>query len=150
MEIIALQLPLLANHSVPTDMMQRLTACTHASPDSHQRSLDVDPYSYNQWKLPTHSETGARVAGKNKYEKVRRAHALTKGLQSARILFRVKSCRGCRTAFCPLTVVVEHIDQNILALFVFQRNKMELYLLCVSFPSLFIPALIDSSRMGKH
>lgn len=57
-----------------------------------------------------------------------------KGIQSARILSKVRSWRGCYTAFCWLTAVVEHIDQNILALFVFQRNKMELYLLCVSFP----------------
>lgn len=47
-------------------------------------------------------------------------------------------------------VVAEHTDQNILTLFVFQRNKIELYLLCVLFPSLFIPVMIDGSQMGKH
>lgn len=60
--------------------------------------------------------------------------AQRKGIQSARILSQVRCCQGCYIAFCSLTVVVEHIDQNILALFVFQRNKMELHLLCVAFP----------------
>lgn len=57
-------------------------------------------------------------------------YAQRKGIQSAEILYKVRRCQGCYTAFCSLTVV-EHIDQNILTLFVFQRNKMELHFLCV-------------------
>lgn len=56
--------------------------------------------------------------------------AQRKGIQSAEILYKVRRCQGCYTAFCSLTVV-EHIDQDILTLFVFQRNKMELHFLCV-------------------
>lgn len=57
-------------------------------------------------------------------------YAQRKGIQSAEILYKARRCQGCYTAFCSLTVV-EHIDQNILTLFVFQRNKMELHFLCV-------------------
>lgn len=55
-------------------------------------------------------------------------------------LSKVRRCQSCYTAFCSLTGVVEHVDQNIFTLFVFQRNKMELHLLCFR-PSVCTPAL---------
>lgn len=58
----------------------------------------------------------------------------TKVIQSGGILSKVRCCQRCYSAFCAPTVVVEHIDQNILTLFVFQRNKTELHLLWVLFP----------------
>ena len=67
--------------------------------------------------------------------------AQRKGIQSAK-----NSLQGgdaVKAAFCSLTVVVEHIDQNILALFVFQRNKNGASFTLCFVPSLFIPALID-------
>lgn len=72
--------------------------------------------------------------------------AQRKGIQSAK-----NSLQGgdaVKAAFCSLTVVVEHIDQNILALFVFQRNKNGASFTLCFVPSLFIPALIDGLGGG--
>lgn len=71
------------------------------------------------------------------------ATRIKEGLQAARIF-----PQAATQPFVQLTVDAVHIDRNILTLFVFERNKTKLYLLCVLFPSLFTAALIDGSQMG--
>lgn len=70
-----------------------------------------------------------------------------KVIQSARILSKVRCCQRCYTTFCA--VVVQHIDQNILTLIVFQRNKMDLHLLWVLFPDYSVLPWLMANRWGS-